>query len=443
MPPLISYTSQVLRHKRNAKLTREQLESRRLAAFRSLVSYARDRSPYYRAIIKERGLKPETCVPTDFPILTKRELMERFDEIVTDRRITKAGITAFLQRSRDPGELYLDKFVALHTSGSSGEVGYFVYALDDYMRMVAGGYRTLPADVGVPRRIAFFGAAGGHFGGVSASTIPMRQWPWRWMIDAKTFEINAPLAATIDGLNRFCPDLVSGYPSGLKILAEAQIARRLNIKPMLMQAGGEPLSRGDQQALAEVFGCPCTNLYGATEHLVIGVARANDSGMTLFDDTFVLEEADDHVLVTSLLNRTLPLIRYRMSDTVRRMDAPSQYGPFPMIEPVIGRNEWVPTFRNRRGEIDFISPHIINEIFVPGIWRFQMRWGDQTRFRFSVCMNHGLDARERKEALAAITARLHEILLQKELDNVAFTVDAVDDIPVDPKTGKFRLVTQS
>jgi hypothetical protein len=36
---------------------------------------------------------------------------------------------------------------------------------------------------------------------------------------------------------------------------------------------------------------------------------------------------------------------------------------------------------------------------------------------------------------------LGEILGQKEMDNVTFDIEEVDDLHVDPKTGKFRLIT--
>jgi phenylacetate-coenzyme A ligase PaaK-like adenylate-forming protein len=236
------------------------------------------------------------------------------------------------------------------------------------------------------------------------------------------------------------PHVLSGYATGHKILAEAQLAGRLQIRPELLQSGGEPLSVGDQTWLQQVFGCPCINVYGAAESMLMGVARPGDPGMTLFDDELIFEAAADHVLVTNLFNRTLPLIRYRMGDTLRLTDLQSPYGHYPVIEPVVGRNEWVPVFRNPQGETDFISPHIINEIFVPGVWRFQMRWIDETAFRFAICLDTGLDAEGRATASAAITCRLRELLDQKGLTNVHFGVDVVDDIPVDPLTRKFKLV---
>ena len=431
-----------MRLRRNARLTRAQFEAERLRRFRGLVRHAQQHSPYYAAMMRVRGIDPEKCVPTDFPVLTKRLLHDNFDDIVTDRRVTLAGITEFLQRSHDPEERYLVEFVVLHTSGSSGEVGHFVFSSADWMRGVAGLARVIR-----PRlrrtRIAFFGATGGHFASVSWAVTSRQNVVSRLFYDVATLDINAPLAETLSRLNAFQPHVLGGYATGNKILAEAQLAGRLHLRPEVIQCGGEPLTAGDQAWLEQVFGCPSVNIYGAAESMLMGVARTGDPGMTLFDDELIVEPAADHVLVTNLFNRTLPLIRYRIGDTLRLTDMQSPYGHYPVIAPVIGRNEWVPVFRTPRGETDFISPHVINEIFVPGVWRFQMRWINETTFRFAICLDTGLDATGRTTAIASIKTRLHEILDQKELNNVQFDVEVVDDIPVDPVTRKFRLVLQN
>ena len=51
---------------------------------------------------------------------------------------------------------------------------------------------------------------------------------------------------------------------------------------------------------------------------------------------------------------------------------------------------------------------------------------------------------ERRTAtLAAIEHRWREILAQKQLENVGFRVQEEEELPVDPKTGKFRLVVRA
>ncbi|MCG2721104.1 MAG: hypothetical protein L6290_03680 [Thermodesulfovibrionales bacterium] len=432
---LRTYLDAVARLRYNARLTRSQFEAERLLRFRDLVRHAQQHSLYYASIMRARGIEADKCLPTDFPVLTKRLLKDHFDDIVTDRRITAAGITDFLQHSHDPEDHYLGEFIVLHTSGSSGEVGYFVFSMLEWMRGLAQLERVNPPKL-LFGRIAFFGAIGGHYGGVSL-TVTVRQSNF---YDVATFDINAPFAETLAKLNAFQPHVVVGYATGHKILAEAQLAGRLMIQPETLQSGAEPLSVGDQAWLEEVFGCPCINVYVATETMVMGVARTGDPGMTLFDDDLIFEPAADHVLVTNLFNRTLPLIRYRMSDTLRLTNLQSPYGHYPVIGAVVGRNEWVPEFRNSQGEIDFLSPLIIAEIFIPGVWRFQMRLIDETAFRFAICLDTALDATECATAIAATETRLHEILGQKGLNNVQFRVDVVDDIPVDPITRKFKLV---
>src|SRR5262245_10574549 len=118
--------------KRVAQLTRAELEAAKLAKFRKLVGHVQQRSPYYRRIIAERGIDVAASTPEQFPVLTKSLLMQNFDEIVTAPGVTKSAIAEFLTRSHDPTEMFLGRYRVIHTSGSSGEVGYFVYSNRDW-----------------------------------------------------------------------------------------------------------------------------------------------------------------------------------------------------------------------------------------------------------------------------------------------------------------------
>jgi len=425
-------------HLYNERLTRPQLEARQLAKFRRFARFAQRRSPYYARLIAERKIELEHCTPGDFPVLTKRDVTEHFDELVTDRRITREALLRFFERSRDPGELFLDYFNAVHTSGSSGEPGCFVYSPHDWTRGLAHGlrmHRFRPR----PQRIAFFGATGGHFGGVSMVTTGERSIS-KLFFRIRAFEINSPLAAVIEGLNAFRPEVLAGYAMALRVLAEERARGALNIAPRLLESSGEPLSRDDRAALERVFGAPVFNVYACTEHLFMGLSRPGDDGMYLLEDDLIFELDADHTRVTNLFNRTLPLIRYRMEDVLLPLESAPGPWPFRKVREIVGRNEHVPFFRNARGGEDFISPHIINEFFVPGMRRFQMRVLDATSFVFCVCLEGGMSHERRASTLAAIEQRWREILAQKQLENVCFRLQEENDLPVDPKTGKFRLV---
>jgi phenylacetate-coenzyme A ligase PaaK-like adenylate-forming protein len=128
-------------HARNARMTRAQLEALQLQKFRLLVHHVNERSPYYADLIKQRRMPLNSCAPRDFPVLTKKQLMQNFDQIVTDRSITRQRIADFLSRSTDPLELLDHRYHVLHTSGTSGEVGYFVYSQNDWARGIAQGLR--------------------------------------------------------------------------------------------------------------------------------------------------------------------------------------------------------------------------------------------------------------------------------------------------------------
>ena len=60
--------------------TRANIEAAQLKKFRALARLAEARSPYYARIIRERGIQLDSCVPGDFPVLTKSLLMANFND---------------------------------------------------------------------------------------------------------------------------------------------------------------------------------------------------------------------------------------------------------------------------------------------------------------------------------------------------------------------------
>lgn len=427
-----------IEHLRNQRRSRAQIEANQLKKFRRLAAYAAKHSPYYRDIVERRGIDLERCVPQDFPVLTKTILLDNFDRIATDPAVTQARITDFLQRSRDPAELFDGRFWVVRTSGSSGRMGYFVFSRAAWARGVAGALRVNPPSFG-KRRLAVFGTSDDHYTSVSFA-VTCRRWPLSLAYDVAVCEINAPLVQTVDKLNAFQPTILMGYPSAFAMLADKQLEGQLRIKPKYVQCSGEPLLAQDRERIEQAFGVPVLNVYSCSEHLLMGVSGTDDGGMYLFEDDLIFEFDSDHTRITNLFNYVMPLIRYRNDDVLLPQPDRQSALPFTRVADIIARREHTPVFVNDHGAEDFINPAVITGYFVKGVRRHQLQLVDKTNCLLRICLVDGLNAEEREETRRAAHARFGELLAQKEMRNVGYRVEVVDDMPPDPKTGKFSLI---
>lgn len=423
----------------NRRLPRAEFERARMARFRRFAAYVMRNSPYYRRVMRERDIDPDQCSPEQFPVLTKADLIEHFDEIVTVRDVTRRSIEEFLQKSQDSGDLFLGRYHVIHTSGSSGQVGYFVYDPRAWAHGIAQ-VANVPS-LGVMlrrRRVAFIGAVDGHFAGVSMAG-GVRSLPFNLIYTGRFFDINAPIAKAIDGMNAFQPDIVIGYGTALGELAAKQLEGVLKIRPRNISNSGESLPTATRELIERAFGRCLRNVYSCSEHLIMGVREAKSQAMRLCEDALIFEMSDDHTLVTNLYNRAQPLIRYRMGDVLRPVES-DEHSPYRSIAEVVGRVEQVARFVNGRGVTDGISPHSINELLIPHVRRFQMRITGPSSFELAIVLEKDAREPQRKAAIGAATARLKTILTQKEMENVVFSVRPVDELAVDPRTRKFKLI---
>jgi phenylacetate-coenzyme A ligase PaaK-like adenylate-forming protein len=300
----------------------------------------------------------------------KRELMENFDDWVTDPHLTLAGLKKDLLGDVSRiGGLYRGQYLVMTTSGSTGEPAVLVH--DRTSLQVANllgpirERRTLmtaaEARAFVRRglRAAALIADGDHFAGVVLTEAARRRSP-RIARRVRVFSVLRPLPDLVADLNDFQPTVLYGYPSAMLQLASEQKAGRLRIHPLLAVASGESLAAHAGAEIEAALGCRVTVRYLASEALAL-TSRCRQGLLHVNADWNIVEPVDDAfrpvppgelshtVLVTNLANRVQPLIRYNLGDRVQLAAGPCACGsPFPVLR-VEGRSGGVLSFAAAEG----------------------------------------------------------------------------------------------
>lgn len=101
------------------------LARRRDARLRTLVAHARASSPFFRRLY--RDLPAGGVSLGDLPPVAKPELMAEFDDWVTDPRVTRADVEAFIAGAARVGAPYRNGAFACTSSGTTGRPGLFVH----------------------------------------------------------------------------------------------------------------------------------------------------------------------------------------------------------------------------------------------------------------------------------------------------------------------------
>ena len=108
----------------------DRLRQERQRALRRLLAAAAERSPWHRerlAGIDVAGLSGAGVAA--LPVMTKADLMDNFDAVVTDRRLTRELCEHHLQQAAG-GAYLLGEYQVVASGGSSGRRGVFVYGWD-------------------------------------------------------------------------------------------------------------------------------------------------------------------------------------------------------------------------------------------------------------------------------------------------------------------------
>ncbi len=440
--------------RRAGRETPSETALRRQARLTRLIDFARKHSVYYRKLY--------ATIPEDIrdlrtlPHVTKYDLMANFDEWTTDPAVTRKSAEAFVADTSLIGRLYLDRYLAFATSGTTGWPAVFLQdreAVAVYLALmlvrrlptlIASG--SLPRFLGNRARTATIIATGGHFTSSVVEAFVRYRFP-RLSGGNRTFSLMDPLPALVRALNDFQPAVIGSYPTALAVLAGEQAAGRLRIRPALLLSGAERLSQSVGERIAASFRCPLRDTYAATEFM--GIAFDCRHGrMHVNADWLILEpvdaafrpvspgEASHSSLLTNLANRVQPLIRYDLGDRVTVFSTACPCGnPLPSIRPE-GRRDETLYLETTDGHAKPLLPLVLGTVVeeTPGIRSYQVIQAGPRRLRIRVEEAPGYD---RTQVCDDILRRLREYLSTQDLASV--DVERTEERPRrDTAGGKLR-----
>lgn len=319
----------------NQERSADQILQIQADKLRDIVDHAYRTVPYYREVMDQRGMKgiDDSGDLTKLPPLTRDVLIRRQEDL-----LSTAADRATLQTN--------------FSSGSTGRRAQFAQDLDFRLWMRAHQIRTYEWCSGWRLGDPFMLLWGSEI-----------YWSFKQWVDrlenmltnrreVNTFRLSPELIRDVlDKLIAFGPKLVSTYSNAIHLIAREAEQRSLSIPGLrAIQATSEPMPPPLRERVADVFGCDVYDKYGMRETNIVAHEAPDGGPLLIQAENVVVEFVDEEglpcppgqtgrILVTTLNNRSMPLIRYQTSDLAAFLGPASGALPYPMMTAVAGREQ--------------------------------------------------------------------------------------------------------
>ncbi len=411
----------------NETLSPAEIDEIQAAKLRELVRHASTTTPYYAQVLAERGLTADDISSVadlaKLPVIT--------------RSILAVNQTQLLSNQADAATLQTNR-----SSGSTGQRAEFSQDLDFRIWMRAHQLRTYEwcSDWKLGEPFVLLWGSEIYWN----LRQPIERWENRLSNrrEFNTFHLSHELVCRfVDELERFSPVLVSSYSNALHLVVlELERQRRDLGRLRAVQATSEPFPPELRQRISGALGCEAFDKYGMREINIVSHESPDHAGMMVQSENVVVEILDRNgepctpgetgrVVVTSLNNHAMPLIRYETSDVAALLPRePGALLPFPVMSPVAGRLQDLIVVPDR-GHVDsyFFSYLLMNE---PEVHWFQVVQEVPEALVIKLYAPDGLST----QVCESLAERIrHHTLFPYRID-----FEALDRMP-ESSTGKFRL----
>ncbi len=292
----------------------ERLHELQVGKLQKLLRHALEYSPFWQRRFKDLSMQAgdidKLTDTADIPILTREDVINHRDEIVSDKN----------QASE------LTENVSGGTTGSS--LSYFLSNHRIDYRTAATLRHNLWAGYRIGDKLATIWGAPGDLPDTKSIKTSVREMLWGKSIDLNSNIITEEsLRAFTAEWNRFKPDILLAYAGSLGFFVKQERNMGITLEsPKAIITSAEVLTHEIRKSAEEYFGAEIFNRYGSREFSVMASECENHDGMHTNAETLLLEfepideSFDDkrhaRLFITDLENHAFPFIRYEIGDVV-------------------------------------------------------------------------------------------------------------------------------
>ena len=393
--------------------------------FRDILTHAWVYSPLYREIYSSAGIQEvdlKYIQLEDLPVVTKSDLLANFDEAVTDRNLKIKEIENWCRDLEDPLELYLDKYLLL---GSSREESWIPLTMKNWRLYTTSAVQDLIPEQIIenrPFRSAFYFTS--SMNSASSTSVMLAS---RSAHDVLSLFHTDPMEEVCARLNAFQPERLTGFPSLIARLLQCSEKGILQIKPKTIVVSGERLSSQIREAITDTWNAGIIDLYAASESLYIGIKKPHDDIYKVYQDLNLIEVLDANhkmvktgergrVFLTSLVNQTLPFIRYDMLDYAILGTKDSCAETLLSLDGKISDGLTVSTIGGWSLEIPV---YVLNEINIPGLKQIQYLFHSSGHIEIQYTASGNID-QEVQDYFRALVGENFQAFTRLDINRVDF-----------------------
>ena len=405
--------------RRSHSYSKQGLKDLQYRKLRRLLTHAYSNVELYRRRFDDAGVTPSDIKGLDdlrrLPVLTRKDIFSVFPD----------GILAKNRDSRN--------VIVRHTSGTTGRP-LEVYWDNSYCDVVTALRLLNVWSIGAPHwsktvDIIYVGrpspvTADTPTGGKNPTRLrrfrkllvgPMIT-PTLLTPRAKIIGFKGNISEVAEPLMKFKPGAVQARPSYLRRLGhmlEEEDQGRKKIQIDKLVTGGEFLSKRTREDLHGLFDAEVFNGYGTQEFGPLAMECREHAGMHMNSDYFIIEFVKDNepvsygeagdVLITSLHNELMPMIRYKIGDIAIPEEDEKDHGcecglHLPRIKELQGRlDDGLVSQDLQRVPTSLVVDYLESEL---GLRDYQMIQLDMKKIRMKVKESPALQSRDLENSIS-------------------------------------------
>lgn len=402
----------------------DSIKKMQLTKFKELFTYASKHSKFYREYYGDHGaldLKIESLADIEKVPLIDKNILRKYstNDIMTCK---------------------MDERIHIHsTSGSSGEPIQIAFNhFEDYTAHVRvywalrkAGYRIRDAIVMVTRY-----RSEDRFEIEQDISVITSLQNRLHLFRREIISIYEPVDEIIAKLVKSKARILWSTPSIMQIVANRLKEKDIRLDFQIVFLTSEVISARQKELFVSYLGKYIVSLYGTIESPSLGFDFGLADQYTTFPNSNLFEFASihkneagkkiGHVIITNLINKTMPIIRYDLND-LAEIDEQPGFG-FTYIKKVIGRQDDILHLSHGR----YLAHHHVHEMFIDfhecEMFKFIQKPDKTVLLQLKIACSQDKSHVE----------KLAHSRWKKRFAEIPLLVEFVDGFPVNPRTGKFK-----